>query len=240
MAQNFLLGSGFITFRSGSQSIRVGHAQEWSFDYSVETKALKGNSTMPIFNGKFGETATIKAKNPIIDPRALNVILGGGAISTTGTVKVFDQAHAAAASVVVSPTGTGMTQDYGVFDANGVNMLPVTGAPAVGQYSASLSTATYTFNASEAGTLLISYAYGTGSGVQSFDVSNQTIGPTTTFELVCQGVDSAGKTVTYTFDSATCDKLGIAFKNEDFASQDLEFKVQPGASGRWGNITKVN
>lgn len=73
---------------------------------------------------------------------------------------VFSEEHTAAETVAVSAPYGEWVQDIAVvYAATGEALNKVAGTPAVGQYALGSTPGTYTFNASEAGTLAISYGF---------------------------------------------------------------------------------
>lgn len=231
---SFLFGSGYLFLKDGSGNThQVGIMSDVQVDFEATSKELRGAQQYPLAVAIASRKASGKAKSADINGKALGSLLSGSATSGR-TIYVSNAPYAAAASVVVSPTGTGMSIDLGVLDANNNPMTLTTSAPAVGAYSASLSTRTYTFNASQTGQLSISYGYSTGSGFTT-TLSNQDQGLTPTYELHLQESFN-GETFGIKLNSVTIPKLGVAFKSEDFATSDLDFQAQANAAGAIGSI----
>ena len=224
-------GSGVLYLKtSGGQNIRVAEMTGCTLDFSATTKELKGSSVFSLAQAITGRKISAKIDHVKVNGLLWNTVMGGTAAA--GSKILYEETKTAAASVAITPPNSGTwADDYGVVDATGDLMLKVTSNPAVGSYA--VSAGTYTFNAGESGSLKIAYEYSLTSG-ETIDVDNAAMGLVT--PLACrfqdQFTDSTGtRTIGFYFPSAIVSGISLAFKNEDFVSENVGIDFMPDTSG---------
>src|SRR5579885_2480471 len=148
----------------------------------------------------------------------------------TGTV--------ASGSVAVANAST-FVEDLGVFyAATGVQLSPVTGAPAQGQYS--VTSGVYTFNTADNGVaVLIYYSYGIASG-NKISLANQLTGPVPMFEFSLKETFNyfgTAKDLLVKLNACVSSKLSLPFSNQKFTVAEFDFQAIADASNNIGTIS---
>ena len=202
--------------------VKVGDVQDFSVDISWEQKELYGNLQFPVAiargKGKIGG----KFKSAQISGSLINSVMTGSTVASGTTVMVPVEAHTAAASVAITPPNSGtFATDLGVISAAGKQMVRVGSNPAQG-VSYTFSNGTYAFNASESGTLLISYTYTLTTG-RTLTYGNQLMGSGAQYTLVAGNTEPDGSNFGLVLWAATISKIGLAFKNDDFTMPEMDF-----------------
>lgn len=224
---------------SNPTPVQFGTLQEIGFDMSFDAKKLYGAKQFPVAVGRGKGSLEFKAKVADIDGRVLSDLFFGEA-STAGiraTVNNFAASIPAATpyTLTVTPPSSGtVVADLGVIDATtGAAFKRVASAPSTGQYS--VSGATYTFAAADAGkAILVSYEYSaTSTTAQYGTISNQLMGYSPFFSVVLSN-SYQGKTLTLKFNRCLSSKFSMPFKNEDFAVPDFEFEAMADDAGNIG------
>ncbi len=104
-------------------------------------------------------------------------------------------------------------------------------------YSLNVSTGTYTFAAGDAGlSMYINYSYTTATG-SLITINNQLMGTTPSFSLQLfesYTNNGVGGTSTLILNNVTSKKLALAFKNQDWTMNDMDFEAAVNASGVLG------
>lgn len=170
----------------------VGYVNEFSTDFSYDTKQLFGQNQFALLAARGTAKSTGKIKAATLSGSSLNAILFGGTF-TAGTqydaTTVTNQPIPATPfqiTVTVPSSGT-YNQDLGVVNsATGEPLTLVTDTPAAGQYSHAAGVYTFSSADNVSGiSVNISYAYTftTGATGQSMTIANQLIGTTPTFQL---------------------------------------------------------
>jgi hypothetical protein len=170
----------------------IGYINEFSYDFSFETKELFGQNQVALLAARGTAKTTGKMKAATLSGQNLNTMLIGG----TWTVGTQYDWYATPATAIpatpfqITPTipssGT-WNQDLGVTNsATGLPLTLVTGTPAAGQYA--VATGVYTFASADhtSGISVIinsAYTYTTGATGQSLTIPNNPIGTTPTFQL---------------------------------------------------------
>jgi hypothetical protein len=231
---SYLFGSGYMYLKDSTGNIaQVGVLQDVSLDISAQSKELRGAQQFPLAVAISARKVDGKAKHARLDGKLMASLLS--ATPTAGRTMYQNNVPLAfSASVTVSPTGTAFVADLGVIDATG-NPMTLTGStPAVGSYS--VAAGVYTFNAGQTGTGSFSWAYSTGSGY-SFTLSNLDMGIAPTYELHLaeegqDPYDGTNNKFSMKLFAVAIPKLSVAWKNEDFAVEDLDFSAQANALGQ--------
>lgn len=230
---SILFGSGYAFLRdSAGNAHQVGILQDITVDFEATSKELRGSQQYPLAVAISGRGVSGKAKHAEINGKVMGSLLSATVAAGRKLYKT-NVSYAAAASVTPSPTGTGFVADMGVLDRNGNPMTITSSAPGVGSYSVS-GPGAYTFNASETGSLQLSWAYTTGTGYTAV-LNNQDQGMAPTYELHLQE-QFQGESFGVKLYAVAIPKIGLAFKNEDFGSDDIEFKAQANSAGQIGEL----
>lgn len=228
---------------------RFGTVQDVDVEFDRTLKELIGQYQFPVDIAAAATKITGKAKLANIQGAFANELFFGQTMTTGASVGeqlAVDEVHAAAATVTIAPPGSGTyVHDLGVFyQATGIELVRVASAPAVGSYSVVETTGVYTFNASEAGNLLISYSYTVGAGTTTMKLitlSNQLMGISPSFELHLQMnyPNNAGVVCSLNLKLNACrsSKFGFPFKNQDYTMPALDFMAFADASNNLGTIT---
>lgn len=211
--------------------IRFGILQDASMEYKPDTKRLYGQNRYAFALAQGKTDVTIKCKYAGIRGLLYNKFIFGGTVTAgSETLFVDSESHAFATSVAVTNSGT-FRNDEGVTDsATGTPLLAVASAPAVGQYSQTAGT--YTFNAGQAGTALISYTYTAAQG-QRTSFGNPQMGSQPFFSVVLnQPYD--GRQQTWEFNRCVADRLMIPTKLDDFIVNEFDIIASADPSGNLG------
>jgi len=170
----------------------VGYVNEFSYDFTFETKELSGQYQFPLLCARGTAKATGKIKAATLSGNALNTILLGGTWTTASQIDMYTSPSTAIPTTPyqITPTlpssGT-FNQDLGVINAStGEPLTLVTGTPSAGQYAQ--ASGVYTFSSADhtAGVsviITVAYSYTTGATGQQQTITNQLIGTTPTFQL---------------------------------------------------------
>jgi len=230
---------------------RFGVVQDVDIEFERTLKELIGQYQFAVDIAGGQCKITGKAKFADIQANLYNDMFFGQTLTTgagVGEQAVIDESHTAATTVTIAPPSTGtFVHDLGVFyQATGIELTRVASAPAVGSYSVTEPGGVYTFNASEAGTLLISYSYTVGTGVTTnklITINNQLMGITPSFELHVQlnypNNSGVVNTLNLKLNSCRSSKLGFPLKNVDYQIPEFDFQAFADASNTIGTITLV-
>jgi hypothetical protein len=208
----------------------VGYVNEFSYDFSFDTKELYGQDQFALLAARGTAKATGKIKAATASGQTLNSLLLGGSW-TTGTQ--YDLSTSASTPIPVSPftitptvpnSGT-WNADLGVVNASTlVPLEPTSGSPSAGQYT--VSAGVYTFSTADhtAGvSVIISFAYSyTGATGQSQIVLNSLIGTTPTFQLDYRSI-LYGSSYYVRFYNCIGGKWSMNHKLTDYAMPEYDF-----------------
>jgi len=213
--------------------------QEGSLDFSGDEKLLYGQNQFPVAVGRGKVKLGVKVKPARVFAAAWNTLFFGQSLSaglianhtdTTGVV-----IPATPFQVTVTPPSSGtFAADMGVISATtGLPMKRVASAPATGEYSVNVSTGAYTFAAADTTkTVYINYQYSASvAGSQKQTVQNLPMGLAPVFKADLT-VNYLGKVTTFSFPNAIPTKMGLGFKNEDFAVPEFDFSAFDNGSGQ--------
>jgi hypothetical protein len=225
---------------ANSTPMNIGYVQEFSYDFSGESKELFGTNQLPLLVARGTIKATGKIKAATASGNALNTCLLG-TTWTAGTQ--YDVGVSASTAIPSTPfqitptvpnTGT-WNCDLGVTNAaTGVPMTQVASGPAAGQYS--VASGVYTFSSADHTSgisVIISfvYTYTSGATGESQIVTNQPIGTTPTFQLDYKTA-LYGATFYVRFFACVASKVGLAHKLTDYATPEYDFGFFQNAAGQ--------
>jgi hypothetical protein len=223
----------------------IGFINEFSYDFTFETKELYGQNQVALLAARGTAKTTGKMKAATLSGQALNTTLLNGTW-TPGTQ--YDATTTAATAIPVGdiitptvPSGGTFNQDLGVTNsATGVPLTLVATGPAAGQYSVVPATGVYTFSAADhtAGvSVAISFAYTflTAPG-QSMVIPNNLIGLTPTFQLDYK-TTLYGATYYLRLFQCIGGKSAFAHKLTDFMLPEYDFSFFANAAQQVGIIS---
>jgi hypothetical protein len=209
----------------------IGYINEFSYDFSFETKELYGQNQVALLAARGTAKSTGKMKAATVSGQNLNTTLIGG---TWNVGTQYDVTITAATAIPSSPfqitptipnSGT-WNQDLGVTNAaTGVPLILVTGTPGTGQYA--VAAGVYTFSTADHSSgisVIIScaYTYTVGATGQSMIIPNNPIGFTPTFQI---DYKTALYGATYYLRLFACigSKTGFAHKLNDYMMPEYDF-----------------
>jgi hypothetical protein len=202
--------------------------QDISVEFSFTEKPLIGQLSFPVAVARGEGKIAIKVKYARIGLKTLNDSLFAGTVASGETNIAINEAHTAASSVAITPPNSGTYgSDNGVLDAVGDPMILVAATPAVGQYSEAAGT--YTFNAGQTGTLLISYSYTVTTGY-SVAVPNKPMGQSPQCKLWVANSNWTNN-LAILVPAVVFTKLTLPQKNTDWTLVDSEGSAYADSSG---------
>lgn len=250
----YLFGAGFLygiptADASGAAianptPILFGTMQEVSLDFGFENKMLYGNLQFPVAVGRGKGKITGKAKVAKINAAAYASMIFGGSTSANIVASVNDVTGKAipatpftitagatntATTIQIPSSGTWL-RDLGVQDASGNPMTRVASGPVSGQYT--VAAGAYVFAAADTAlTVFISYEYtATSASAKQFTLQNQAMGYAPTFMCVLSA-PFQGKNFHVRLPQCISNKLGLAFKNDDFVIPEFDFDAFADGAG---------
>jgi hypothetical protein len=243
-----LFGPGILwvtrTDIANATPTNIGFINEFSYDFSFDTKQLFGQNQFALLAARGTAKTTGKMKAATLSGSALNTVLLGGTW-TAGTQ--YDATTTAATAIpatpfTVTPTvpGSGtFNSDLGVTNAaNGEPLTFVSGTPSAGQYSHTAGA--YLFSSADnvsAISVLISFSYTTTAGAgQSQVIQNSPIGTTPTFQLDYKTA-LYGATYYLRLFQAIGSKAAMGHKITDFMLPEYDFEFFANASQQIGIIS---
>jgi len=231
-----VFGTGLLVLTpAGGLPQRVGTLKDISLEISSSTKELKGDKMFAVDVARSGGKCSGKAKSGQISGGLIAAALGTTA-ATGSVIGVQDEVGTIPSSTAYTVTvanPTNFQEDLGVVDlSTGAPMTRVASAPAAGQYSVATATGIYTFAVDDKGKqVAISYSYKSTTVGKTISLTNQAMGSGSTFSLVLFNT-FRGKSMGVKCYAVTLPKLGLAFKNEDYAEKDIDFECFADAAGR--------
>lgn len=224
---------------SNATPVRVMTQQGASLDFSADTKELFGTNQFAVDVARGKAKIGGKVSTASVFGRAVNGLFFSQSVAsgTMSAINVDAAGTTVAATVAITPPASGtFTEDLGVIDTNGIPLVRVASAPAVGQYS--LSGSTYTFAAGDVGkTVFINYRYSyTLAGAQNISLTNLAMGASPTLKLLMQSTYQ-GKRCLTVLNRVVFTKLGLlATKLDDYNIPELEFSAFADGANSVGNI----
>ena len=248
---NMQFGSGvlFATPTAGNLAAnptpyQIPILQEVQVDFKADLKKLYGQLQFPIAKARGKIDVTGKGKMAALDPNVYSQLYFGLPTATGVNRPVYNEAHAAAASV--APAQTTAAQDLGVLNqATNENLQAITtGTPATGQYkftpyaSAGPTPAAYEFSTADvtAGLqVLISYMWPDATHGTSLTINNQLMGYALEIQMFLYN-NFKGKLFSIQLNSCVLGSISIPTKQEDFWVADFDFDASADANGNIGII----
>ncbi len=248
-------------------AINVGFVNEFSLDFTGNTKQLFGQYQFPLVAARATIKATGKMKNAVLSGLAMNALFYGNTFSTASQTAsapgVYSWNVASTFGISTSSTTiavgstTTFDADLGVIYANtGIPLQRVsTGSEAVGKYSLSGSTGNgvYNFAAAEStgstGSVPVKITYTQfGSTTTStlaqnaLVVQNQLIGQTPTFQLDYYTNLNQPGYMPFAIRIYQCvaSKHVMAFKLEDFMMPEFDFDIFANNAGQVYDLVTPN
>jgi hypothetical protein len=223
----------------------IGYINEFSTDFSFETKQLFGQNQFALLAARGTAKSTGKMKAATVSGQALNAVLFGGTW-TQGTQ--YDATTTDPTAIPIGDTITPAVPGGGVFNADlgvinaatGQPLTLVASGPIAGQYSVVVSTGVYTFAAADHTSgisVKISFAYSqTAAAGQSMIITNQLIGTTPTFQIDYK-TTLYGATYYLRLYSAIGGKWSMSHKITDFVMPEYDFEFFANAAQQIGLIS---
>jgi hypothetical protein len=250
-----LFGPGILwltrTDIANGTPVNVGFINEFSYDFSFETKQLFGQNQFPLLAARGTAKCSGKMKAATQSGLALNTLLLGGAW-TAGTQ--YDASTTAATLIPTTPfqitptvpSSGSWNADLGVvYGSAGGNtkvgqpLTQVQSAPAAGQYSVSAGVYTFASADNVSGynvVISFAYTYTTGATGQNQTITNQLIGTTPTFQMDYK-TTLYGATYYLRLFQCIGAKWAMAHKITDFALPEYDFEFFANASQQIGILS---
>lgn len=243
-----LFGPGILwltrTDLANSTPTNIGYINEFSYDFSFDTKQLFGQNQFALLAARGTAKSTGKMKAATLSGQALNSVLLGGTwtagtqYDATSDVNVAIPGTPFQITPTVPSSGT-WNSDLGVTNAaTGEPLTLVASGPIAGQYS--VAAGVYTFSTADHTSgiaVTISYSYSfTGASGQSQTIANQLIGTTPTFQLDYK-TTLYGATYYLRLFQAIGGKWAMGHKITDFAMPEYDFEFFANAAQNIGLIS---
>lgn len=224
-----------------------GTITDVNVDFDRKIEFLIGQYNMAVAVGGGELKISGKAKNARFQANMLSNYFAGTNVASTAAGQMLQMAISESDTVPTTPfkvtvtNSSGWIEDLGVFyNSNGVQLLPETSAPGVGQYSAGAGI--YTFNSADAGVgMNIYYSYTIAvSGASEISLTNALMGPVPTFEMNLQETFNyfgTNKTINVKLNQCVAPKLAWPFTNSKFSMQEWEFQAIADAANNIGTIS---
>lgn len=236
------IGSGFLGLKDTSNNAyQAGVLQDVSLDFVSDLKELIGDKKVAILTAEVGRKYKVAAKFAQLSSALVGAVMGGTVASGSKYVSTKRKSVTAGAVTIAttddgSPSGWAFVGDLGVkYAATGQDFRYNGGTPAAGEYKNTAGA--YTFNTGDNGTnnVDITYVWSQTAG-ETWTVNNQAIGLSTYmamwgFQATTQA-DGTTRKIGWYFPAVIIPSLKVAFKNTDFATQDLELSVFADSSGK--------
>ncbi len=204
--------------------------QECSVDFSFDLKLLYGQQQFAVDAARGKGKVSGKGKAAQISGALFNNIFFGQGLSSgliddyhdvTGTAVPASSPY----QITVAPPSSGAwSNDLGVRNSNGVQLVRVSASPITGQYT--VASGVYTFAAADTGaTMYIDYQYTSSvAGAQKSVIANLPMGAAPTF-ILDVSMPYKTKKLTWRFGQAMSNKLSIATKMDDFVIPEMDFDM---------------
>jgi len=225
---------------------QFGVVQDVQISFDRTLVELVGQLQFPVDVAVGKGKITCSSKKAEFDINAFNDLYWGQTLTSGAATQVAtNESHAAAASITIVPPASGtFVHDLGVRYSTGGLLKRVTSAPAVGSYSVTEPGGVYTLNASEAGTLLISYSYTvTTATMNEIVIANTLMGVGPTFEMFLQNgyPNNVGTVNPFNLKLNACraGKLSMPLKNDGYTILDFEWQAFADTSGNIGIMSGI-
>ena len=225
-----------------------GTITDVSVDFDRKIEFLYGQYNMPAAAGGGELKISGKAKNARFQANTFTNMFAGTNVASTVAGQLLDMAIAETHTVpaltpftVTVTNSTGWSEDLGVFyTAGGVQLLPETSAPGLGQYSSGAGI--YTFSSLDAGAgVNMYYVYtNTVSGASEIQLTNALMGPVPTFEVNLKesfNYFGTNKNIIVKLNACVSPKLSWPFANSKFSMQEFDFQAIVDSSNNIGTIS---
>lgn len=236
----FNFGTGFLfgNPNGGNQATNptpqyFGTVQDIDVEISATIKELRGNLQFPDDTAIADKKLSGKVKFGRLEVQVFNQLFFADALATGYTGIQPRESHAAAATITIAPPSSGtFATDLGVLDGTtGLVFTKVASAPALNQYSVNVGTGVYTLNASQTGTVLISYTYTVAASGQTLTVNNQVQGYGPAFELwLAEPYQNAGNGLHLY--ACKAGKLAAPRKRDDYVIGEFDFEGFASPAGK--------
>ena len=241
----YIFGSGTVvgvrTDVSGQQPAFFGTLQDITLDFSRKIESLVGQYMSPVAFAGGELTITGKAKMGRFQAAFMNNMFWGQTLTSNAGIEmaVAEAGTPSAGSYQVQNHST-FGQDLGVFyAATGAQLTPVSTAPAQGQYEVS-PTGSYTFNTADNNQALLFYYNYTVSTEQQLSITNQLMGPVTSFSLFLKESFTyfgTPKNFNLKLNFCVSEKLTLGFTNTKFSIPELDFMAGADQGNNIGTIS---
>lgn len=243
------IGSGFLTLKDTSgNAYPAGVLQDVTLDLDGQIKELVGSYKVALSVAETQKKVSLKAKFAQLSTPLVAAALGG--TITTGNRNISTKNKTASGSAFTvatgddgSPSGWAFVTDLGVtYQATGQPLKYNSGTLAsTGEYKN--TGGSYTLGSGDAtAAVTVSYVWSQTAG-EKVTVANQAIGLATVFSVYLfeQSTQPDGTTrkIGWYFPAVILPKLSINFKNDDFATQDLELTVMADSAGNIAEMYSI-
>lgn len=234
------IGSGVLFIKDANSNVyEAGVLSDVTMDVTADIKELIGDKQYPILTAITARKVKLTGKFSQFSSSLIDAVLGGTAASGGRFVSTKTKTASTSTFTVVTaddgtPSGWAFVSDLGVrYNATGQPLKYNSGTLAAGEYKN--TAAAYTLHGNDATAVVdVSYIWSATAGERA-TVSNTAVGLSTYFTLVCQfATTQASGTVMkigYEFPAVLIPSLKMNFKNNDFATQDVEFSVFANSAG---------
>lgn len=211
--------------------VQIGTLQDVGFDIEFDIKMLYGAYQMPVDAARGKAKISGKAKTGQIGSGTVAAFLNASA--TTGSkIGVANESGQVVTNAYTVANGATFYEDLGVINTvNGLPMQRVASAPAAGQYSVNTATGAYTFAAADSNPLcLFCYSYTAAAAGKTVVFANQLMGASVTFSLSLFN-NFRSKNYGCKMPAIIIPKLSFDFKQDDYATSDLDFTAMAATDG---------
>ncbi len=246
---------GVPTGQTYPTPIQFGTLQDIDVSFDATVKELVGQEQFAVALARGEIKVSGKCKWARISAEAYNNIFFGQTLGTVGSgaQTLVPTSPGEAGTVPGSVSYVVQVTNHATFVADlgvtavltGTQYVRVAPASEVAgvSYSVNVSTGTYTFAAGDASLAMIfNYSYTAATGTL-ITITNQLMGTTPTFSLQLfeqyTNVGVTGK-ATLILNNCTSKKLSLAFKNQDFTMNDMDFVASVDATGTLGTFSSTS
>jgi len=214
-----------------------GVLQNISIDFDQKLESLTGQNKVAVALGDGELKITGKAKFARLQMTLFNNLFFGQT-AASGSLEMNNTGELVTINstsyTVVNASATPL-EDYGVFyQANGLQLTPVTSSPATGQYAFNATTGVYTFASGDNGAAVYVYYSYTSTGGNKIAYSNPLMGTSPVFEIYFKTTTSnfgVPKTVSIKLNACKSSKLSLGFTNQKFLIPEFDFQAMADAAG---------
>ena len=225
-----------------------GTITDVSVDFERKIEFLVGQYNLPVAAGGADLKITGKSKSARFQANTLVNVFAGTNVASTTPGQMLQMANSENHTIPLSTPFTvtvtnsaGWTEDLGAFySSGGVQLLPETSGPSLGQYEAAAGV--YTFNSADAGAgVNIYYGYTISvSGASQVSLTNALMGPVPTFEVFLKesfNYFGVNKDIVIKLNACVSPKLSWPFANSKFSMQEFDFQAIVDSSNNLGTVS---